>query len=177
MQNDLRQLRLKAGLTQKQIAEALGVPLSTYRRWETGSSEAPKDISAKLMAIMGTPVGNVLEGSPPREPDITDDEWEDISFYGHMVVHFQGVGQPLILSLDIDEYARTYRLLQEQRKFITISSTHNETVIVRTAAVADVFFPIASMVIAVQKCRSAIWFPIPSMTTIGRLLKRSQRTK
>jgi len=140
MQNDLRQLRLKAGLTQKQIAEALCVPLSTYRRWETGSSKAPKDISAKLTAIMGTPVRNVLEGSPPREPDITDDEWEDISFYGHMVVHFQGAGQPLILSLDIDEYARTYRLLQEQRKFITISSTHNETVIVRTAAVADVFF-------------------------------------
>lgn len=39
MQNDLRQLRLKAGLTQKQIAEALGVPLSTYRRWDKGSSE------------------------------------------------------------------------------------------------------------------------------------------
>jgi transcriptional regulator with XRE-family HTH domain len=41
MSLDIKDIRLKTGLTQKKFAEMYGIPLGTLRRWEQGESTPP----------------------------------------------------------------------------------------------------------------------------------------
>lgn len=54
----LKQLRMDAGYTQKQVYEMIGVPQSTFSSWEVGKSEPSADILLKLCKIYG--VNDVL---------------------------------------------------------------------------------------------------------------------
>ena len=36
IKQQLKELRLKAGMTQKEFAESLGIPIGTVRNWEQG---------------------------------------------------------------------------------------------------------------------------------------------
>ena len=49
----LKELRLKAGLTQKQVYEYLGVPQSTFSSWEIGKAEPPTATTLKLCNLYG----------------------------------------------------------------------------------------------------------------------------
>ena len=48
---ELRNWRLKHGLTQQQLAELLGVRHSTISRWETGKHPIPKYMGLLLQCI------------------------------------------------------------------------------------------------------------------------------
>lgn len=47
--NELKAIREQLGLTQSQFAIKLGVPLRTYKRWESG--QMPKNIANLLKII------------------------------------------------------------------------------------------------------------------------------
>ena len=47
----LKQARIKAGLTQAQAANAIGIAKSTYSGYETGKSEPSMNVIANLMRI------------------------------------------------------------------------------------------------------------------------------
>lgn len=49
----LKQLRIDAGYTQKQVYEMIGVPQSTFSSWEVGKSEPSADVLLKLCKIYG----------------------------------------------------------------------------------------------------------------------------
>ena len=49
----LKQLRMDAGYTQKQVYEMIGVPQSTFSSWEVGKSEPSADVLLQLCRIYG----------------------------------------------------------------------------------------------------------------------------
>lgn len=49
----LKQLRMNAGYTQKQVYEMIGVPQSTFSSWEVGKSEPSADVLLQLCKIYG----------------------------------------------------------------------------------------------------------------------------
>lgn len=49
----LKQLRIDAGYTQKQVYEMIGVPQSTFSSWEVGKSEPSADVLLRLCRIYG----------------------------------------------------------------------------------------------------------------------------
>ena len=51
----IRAGRAASGLTCKKIAERLGVPLTTYRNWETGNARPSPQNVEKMIQIFGTP--------------------------------------------------------------------------------------------------------------------------
>ncbi len=63
--NRLRALRKKAGLTQEQLAEAIGVHLNSVSLWENGEY-TPKTQSIKALAkALGVSEADLLNDSPP----------------------------------------------------------------------------------------------------------------
>lgn len=56
----MRELREKAGLTQGELAERLGVTQSTITYWETGKCYPRPDKLLKLEALFGVPAGDII---------------------------------------------------------------------------------------------------------------------
>lgn len=50
----LRETRLKAGLSQAALAEALGVHFRTVQNWEKGATSIPTSVSLALDKVFGT---------------------------------------------------------------------------------------------------------------------------
>ena len=60
-------LRLKNGLTQRQVAEALGVPLSTYKEWEYGRKIQGEEYYVKMSEIFQVNLRTLLTGEQTQE--------------------------------------------------------------------------------------------------------------
>ena len=76
-------LRMKNHLKQQDIADKLGIPVSTYRNYEIGLREAPYSIIVKLADILGVSLdylfgrsteSNTLEKAVTAEPYLSDEE-------------------------------------------------------------------------------------------------------
>ena len=65
----IRQYRKKAGLTQPDLAQLLGVSFSTLRRWEAYGGQPRADELKKLCEVLGCTESELLNGQSP-------DEWE-----------------------------------------------------------------------------------------------------
>ena len=59
-QERLRETRLSCGLTQRQLAESLGISQPSYIRYENGSSEPTLENLAKLSDILDVSVDYLL---------------------------------------------------------------------------------------------------------------------
>ncbi len=57
-----------------------------------------------------------------------------------MAIHFLGGGEPLLLSVSEDAFDRLHRDLQGDTAFVIVQSLTNETVAIRSKAIADVYF-------------------------------------
>ncbi len=57
----LRQLRLRAGLSQSDVCRAAGVPLSSLRNWESGRREPLLSAAARVAAAIGVDVGALVQ--------------------------------------------------------------------------------------------------------------------
>lgn len=58
----IKELRVKAGLTQKQIGEVLGVKQSQYQRWECGKRDFPIKELVQLANFFGVSTDYILLG-------------------------------------------------------------------------------------------------------------------
>ncbi|MFN3437468.1 MAG: helix-turn-helix domain-containing protein [Acidovorax sp.] len=137
----LKQYRVKAGLTQAELAKAVGVSQPNYQRWESGAAPVPEDKLKKLAKALQVSE-NILQGThPPITAGFYDDSvGEDLNYYGEVAIHFHGGGKPLLLSISDGAFSRMHRDLQMARPFVTIESLANQTVIIRAQAVADLYF-------------------------------------
>lgn len=89
-------LRMKNHLKQQDIADKLGIPVSTYRNYEIGLREAPYSIIVKLADILGVSLdylfgrsskGNVLEDAVMNHPLLSDEEKAMICAYVDLPPH------------------------------------------------------------------------------------------
>lgn len=63
----IKELRINAGLTQKQIGEVLGVKQSQYQRWESGKRDYPIAILVTLAEYFGVSTDYILLGKIETE--------------------------------------------------------------------------------------------------------------
>lgn len=64
----------------------------------------------------------------------------DLNYYGEVSIHFLGGGEPLLLSISEGEFARFHYSLQMDYEFVTVESLANQTVMIRSNAIADLYF-------------------------------------
>ncbi|HMN68964.1 MAG TPA: helix-turn-helix transcriptional regulator [Bdellovibrionales bacterium] len=67
----IAQLRLKRGLTQKEVAKAVKVPLSTYKEWEYGRRIQGEHIYVALAETLGVTLRGLLTGHLESEKNQT----------------------------------------------------------------------------------------------------------
>ena len=68
----LRLLRKNAGLTQRQVADAVGVTYRTYQNYEAGASMPAGDTASRLAAALGVSTDTLFgtaSASAPEAPD------------------------------------------------------------------------------------------------------------
>ena len=63
--NRLRALRKKAGLTQPELADLVGVHETTIRRWENNNDQPMPDSFSRLAKALGVSEADLLNDSPP----------------------------------------------------------------------------------------------------------------
>ena len=79
LSNMIKQYRKKAGLTQPDLAQLLGVSFSTLRRWEAYGGQPRADELKKLCEVLGCSESELLNG--PRDGKvelIVSWDWEDM---------------------------------------------------------------------------------------------------
>ena len=59
--------RISLGLTQKELASALGVPLSTYKEWEYGRRVQGERVYVKLSEVLEISLRTLFTGEPQDE--------------------------------------------------------------------------------------------------------------
>ena len=57
---NLKELRKRKGVTQAEIARALGVPATTYNAWETGQNIPRDDMKVAIAEYYGRTVGFIF---------------------------------------------------------------------------------------------------------------------
>ena len=57
----IRELRLKQGLTQSQVAEAVHVSTQAYSRWENDERQPSYEVLAELLFFLGNPEFKIKE--------------------------------------------------------------------------------------------------------------------
>lgn len=141
MANRIKKFRVRAGLTQEKLAQALGTSQPTFQRWERGQAEVPKAKLKKLAGILDVTPDALMGTHPPVDIALYDPEApEELQYYGEVAFHFAGGGEPLLLSISEKAHADLYSALQDDSFFVTVESLSNQMVGVRRGAITDVYF-------------------------------------
>jgi transcriptional regulator with XRE-family HTH domain len=140
MKTKLKQFRVRAGITQTKLAKKVGVTQPNYQRWESGSAPVPEEKLKKLAKVLGTSPEALLGRHPPIEARFYDESaGDDLNYYGEVAIHFCGEGAPLLLSISEETFSSLHHDLQLNAAFVTVKSLANQTVAIRTKAIADLY--------------------------------------
>lgn len=141
MMPKLKQYRVKAALTQAKLAKAVGVSQPNYQRWESGVAPIPEDKLKKLSKILEIEADVLMGTHKPIDAGLYDKSvGEDLSYYGEVAIHFQGSGKPVLLAISDGAFTRLHWDLQMNPTFVTVEGLANQTFIIRTQAIADLYF-------------------------------------
>ncbi|WP_434130667.1 helix-turn-helix domain-containing protein [Methylocaldum sp. GT1BB] len=136
----LKRRRLMAGMTQTQVADAMGVSQPNYQRWEAGTASVPAAKLRKLARVLETSVDEIL--GKPLAFDLfgTDENAGDArKYFGEVAIHF-GTRGSLLLPISEEVCSSLHRQLQGRSSFIIAESLDNRKVFIRRAAIKDVYF-------------------------------------
>ena len=59
----LAELRKSKGYSQKEFAESIGIPVSTYNQYENGNRSIPAEIASKICEILGVNYASIFLAS------------------------------------------------------------------------------------------------------------------
>lgn len=60
MKKTLKELRLERGMTQPEVADAIGIDPRTYRKYENGESDMNGDKLQKSAKVLGVPSDDII---------------------------------------------------------------------------------------------------------------------
>lgn len=134
----LKKLRVSAGLTQMQVADAMGVSQPNYQRWEAGSAPIPTAKHKKLARILNTSVESILGKPVPFDLFGVDKSISDErTYFGEVAIHFQT--SRLLLPISDAARTRLYQQLHGEAAFIFLESLDNRIVFMRRHAITDLY--------------------------------------
>lgn len=87
----LKILRKKRNLTQKDVADAVGITFQTYSYYETGRTKPTPETLCKLADFFGVTVDELLGRSPQLFDDARVDRPEIMELYELMTPHQQAI--------------------------------------------------------------------------------------
>ena len=82
---NIRSLRKKANLTQKQLAQMVGVNEVTIRSYERGKYEPKTDVLYRLVKALDCNINEILD-KPFIPPDLSMDDFEEIEGSGGIMI-------------------------------------------------------------------------------------------
>lgn len=112
----LKNLRLKAGYSQKDVYEHFGIPQSTFSSWEVGKSEPPGDMLIKLCEFYKCDM--IKELSTDENNNVTYAEWNIIEKYRDLDPH----GKKMVDFTLNEEWNRSTELAKKESKIIPIAT-------------------------------------------------------
>ena len=71
---NLKEIRIKKGLTQRQVADYIGCAPSVYSRYETGDREPSIDILMQLSRYLNVTIDYMVGNEPPSDDGLTNYE-------------------------------------------------------------------------------------------------------
>lgn len=71
---NLKEIRIKKGLTQRQVADYIGCAPSVYSRYETGDREPSIDILMQLSRYLNVTIDYIVGNEPPSDDGLTNYE-------------------------------------------------------------------------------------------------------
>lgn len=89
LKENLREYRRQAGLTQRQVAQQVGVGVSTISMYEQGQRLPDVDTLSKLSKVLGVSVNALLSDAPQELDDILDTMKENFLLEGGVM--FKGM--------------------------------------------------------------------------------------
>lgn len=139
--NRLKHFRVKAELTQADVAKAIKVSQPHYQRYESGQAEVPPAKMKLLANLFSTSEAALMGRHAQVKAGIYEPELgPDLDYYGEVAIHFVGGGSPLLLSIAHSSYSDGHSQLQNELPFVIFTSLCNQTVAVRKAAISDLYF-------------------------------------
>jgi len=125
-------------MTQAKLAKKVGATQPNYHRWESGPAPILGEQLKKLAKVLKTSPEALLGRHPPKEARFYDNSaGDDLNYYGEVAIHFCGGGAPLLLSISEEAFSSLHHDLQLNHAFVTVKSLANQTVAIRTKAIAD----------------------------------------
>lgn len=109
----LKDLRLKAGYSQKEVYEHFGIPQSTFSSWEVGKSEPPGDMLIKLCKFYNCDM--IKDLSTDESDNVTYTEWKMIEKYRFISTHSPDGAVVVDTVLD-REYAIAEKLREQKEQ-------------------------------------------------------------
>lgn len=109
----LKDLRLKAGYSQKEVYEHFGIPQSTFSSWEVGKSEPPGDMLIKLCKFYNCDM--IKDLSADESDNVTYTEWKMIEKYRLISTHSPDGAVVVDTVLD-REYAIAEKLREQKEQ-------------------------------------------------------------
>lgn len=113
---DIRMFRLYSGLTQAQVAEAIGVDVSTYRAIETESVQPSEEIINKLAALYNVDPERLLNGFSGNEKYILFQD-PPYNIYENEDQREKEIDHITKLSKEEKSLVLMYRVLRRKKKF------------------------------------------------------------
>lgn len=119
----LKELRLRAGFSQKQVYEHFNIPQSTFSSWEVGKSEPSGDMLLKLCEYYDCDM--LKEFSETDNSGITYEELEIIKKYRNLDDH----GREMVDFTLKKEYERSKSLMDAQTLYASsyLNAAHART--------------------------------------------------
>ena len=126
---NLNKSRQRIGLTQQQIANALGVTKSTYCGYETGKRQPDIPKLRRLALLLCTSVDELLGlADSEKEYTVSPSEFEQIKLYRQLDAH----GQKMVRVILEEESARLHAMMRDE----ALSAPESEAVPLRIATQA-----------------------------------------
>ena len=66
---EIKRMREKKGMKQKELAEEMGIERSTIAKWETGATNPATEKLPKLASILGCTIDALFGGTDGEEAD------------------------------------------------------------------------------------------------------------
>jgi len=140
MKLNIKHIRLQSGKTQAEVADTLGVSQSTYKRWESGAATPSSETLQILANVFNTTVSVLLGQDASFDMTGVMGRGKAHTYYGEVMIHFQGLGKPLLLPISQETHERALQSLQTEAAFLLIWSLDNRAVFIRRDAIADIYF-------------------------------------